>query len=164
VVLLGADAETRTPWLGQYDLDVPSSLAPYPHKTLVDVVHETAIERPGHIALIFNGAQVTYGDLDPRTDALARVLHERGVMPGDRVALLLPNSPQAVIAHFGAWKAGAIVAPLNPLYTEYEHGHSQSAPRTNFGGHGALVGALNDRVSSVSCVSSWYPVNAAETH
>jgi len=66
------------------------------------------------------GPQITYGDLDRRTDALARVLHERGVMPGDRVALLLPNSPQAVIAQFGAWKAGAIVAPLNPLYTEHE--------------------------------------------
>ena len=43
-----------------------------------------------------------------------------GVKKGDRVALLLPNSPQAVIAQVGAWKAGAIVSPLNALYTERE--------------------------------------------
>ena len=40
----------------------------------------------------------------------------RGITPGDRLALLLPNCPQFVIAELGAWKAGAIVVPLNPLY------------------------------------------------
>lgn len=108
------------PWLGQYDADVPRTLAPYPPGTLVDVVHRTAIDRPAHPALIFKGARVSYGDFDRWTDALGRALRARGVRSGDRVALLLPNSPQAVIAQFGAWKAGAIVVPLNPLYTEYE--------------------------------------------
>lgn len=108
------------PWLSQYDAGVPPSLAPYPPRTPVDVVHETANERTDHPALIFKGARVSYGDLDRDTDALARTLKSRGVQPGDRVALLMPNSPQAVIAQFGAWKAGAIVAPLNPLYTEHE--------------------------------------------
>jgi long-chain acyl-CoA synthetase len=108
------------PWLSQYDAGVPPSLAPYPARTLVDVVHETANERPDHPALIFKGACVSYGDLDRDTDALARTLNACGVQPGDRVALLMPNAPQAVIAQFGAWKAGAIVAPLNPLYTEPE--------------------------------------------
>jgi long-chain acyl-CoA synthetase len=108
------------PWLGQYDAGVPPTLAPYPGDTLVDVVHRTALQRPDHPALIFKGARISYGEFDRRTDALARALLARGVAPGDRTALLMPNSPQAVIAQFGAWKAGAIVAPINPLYTEFE--------------------------------------------
>ena len=43
-----------------------------------------------------------------------------GISRGDRVGLLLPNCPQFFIAQFGAWKIGAIVAPLNPIYTEHE--------------------------------------------
>src|SRR5262249_25265542 len=43
-----------------------------------------------------------------------------GVRQGDRVGLLLPNCPQFLIAQYGAWKIGAIVAPLNPIYTEQE--------------------------------------------
>ena len=108
------------PWLGQYDAGVPLTLAPYPAGTLVDVIQRTATDRPAHPALIFKGARVSYGDFDRSTDALARALRALGVRPGDRVAILMPNAPQAVIAQFGAWKAGAIVAPLNPLYTEYE--------------------------------------------
>jgi len=108
------------PWIAQYDPGVPPTLAPYPARTLVDVVHATAVERPGHTSLIFKGARVTYGDLDRWTDALARSLRAHGVEPGSRVALMMPNSPQTVIAQFGAWKAGAIAAPINPLYTEYE--------------------------------------------
>src|SRR5207247_1223225 len=53
-------------------------------------------------------------------DAFAAALVELGVKRGDRVALILPNCPQFMIAELGAWKAGAIVVPLNPIYTEHE--------------------------------------------
>ncbi len=118
-MLAAADVHADRPWLNEYG-DVPSTLAPYPDRTLVDVVHATAMERPEHPALLFRGARLSYAELDRATDALGRAIAERGISPGDRIALLLPNSPQAVIAQLGAWKAGAIVAPLNPLYTEYE--------------------------------------------
>ena len=108
------------PWLGQYDAGVPPTLAPYPANTLVDVVRGAAMQRPDHPALLFKGSRMSYGDFDRWTDALARALRARGVEQGDRVALLMPNAPQAIVAQFGAWKAGAIAAPLNPLYTEYE--------------------------------------------
>src|SRR6188472_4184643 len=108
------------PWIAQYDPGVPPTLAPYPDLTLADVVHETAKARPGHAAFIFKGSQISYGDFDRWTDALATGLRAHGVEAGDRVALMMPNSPQAVIAQFGAWKQGAIAAPINPLYTEYE--------------------------------------------
>jgi long-chain acyl-CoA synthetase len=111
--------ETK-PWLRSYDAGVPPTLAPYPAATLLDVIAATARQRPNHTALIFKGTRITYLELEQQSDALAAALAGLGVRKGDRVALLLPNSPQAVIAQVGAWKAGAIVAPLNPLYTEAE--------------------------------------------
>ena len=112
------------PWLEHYDPGVPHSLKPYPRKTLLDIVAETARERPEHPAFLFKGGQVSYARLQRESDAFAAALAEMGVQKGDRVALLIPNSPQFFIAEFGAWKAGAIVSPLNPLYTERELKHA----------------------------------------
>ena len=75
---------------------------------------------PGHPALLFKGATVTYSALEHSSDAFACALLSLGVAAGDRVALLLPNCPQFVIAELAAWKIGAIVAPLNPLHAEPE--------------------------------------------
>ncbi len=63
---------------------------------------------------------MTYATLDRLSDAFACALLEIGVTRGDRVALLLPNCPQFLIAEFAAWKIGAIVAPISPMYTEQE--------------------------------------------
>jgi long-chain acyl-CoA synthetase len=108
------------PWLANYDADVPQSLAPYPERTLVDYLVEHARKHGGDAALIFEGNRISYAELDRLSDAFAAALAELGVVPGDRVALILPNCPQFLIAEFGAWKAGAIIAPLNPVYTEQE--------------------------------------------
>jgi long-chain acyl-CoA synthetase len=107
-------------WIQHYDADVPASLEPYPARTLVDVVAEVARTHPNAPALLFKGATLTYADLDRLSDRFAAGLTRLGVAHGDRVALLLPNCPQFVIAEMAAWKIGAIVAPLNPLYTEHE--------------------------------------------
>jgi long-chain acyl-CoA synthetase len=108
------------PWLKHYDAGVPATLKPYPSKTLVDFVAETARQRPDHPFLWFKGASLSYAAVDRLSDAFAAALVAHGVAPGDRVALLLPNCPQAVICQLGAWKAGAVVLFLNPLYTEGE--------------------------------------------
>lgn len=108
------------PWLKHYDQGVPHSLQPYPQQTLLDVVDDTVRQRPDHPALIFKGARLSYRQLDRLTNAFASALVALGVQKGDRVALVLPNSPQAIIAQFGAWKAGAIAVPLNPIYTGCE--------------------------------------------
>jgi long-chain acyl-CoA synthetase len=111
---------SSVPWLAHYDAGVPATLAPYPAKTLVDYLADAARERPGDPALLFKGATISYGALDALSDACAAAFASLGVRRGDRVALLLPNCPQFFIAEFGAWKLGAIVAPLNPTYTERE--------------------------------------------
>ena len=107
-------------WLAHYDPGVPATLAPYPDRTLVDYVNDTARNRPDSPALLFKGARVTYGELDRLSTACAAAFAALGIERGDRVGLLLPNCPQFFIAQFGAWKLGAIVAPLNPLYTDHE--------------------------------------------
>jgi long-chain acyl-CoA synthetase len=108
------------PWLAHYDSGVPPTLAPYPDRTLVDYIADAARSGPARPALLFKGATVTYGELDRLSDACAAAFAALGITRGDRVALLLPNCPQFFIAQFGAWKLGAIVAPLNPIYTEHE--------------------------------------------
>ena len=110
---------TSAPWLAHYDEGVPATLAPYPNRTLVDYLADTARERPRQSALLFKGATLSYADLDRLSDAGAAAFCSLGLKRGDRIALLLPNCPQFFIAQFAAWKIGAIVAPLNPLYTEH---------------------------------------------
>ena len=110
----------QTPWLGHYDPGVAPTLSPYPGRTLLDYVSESAARDPNHPAILFKGSTITYGALERLSDACAAAFVELGITRGDRIALLLPNCPQFVIAELGAWKIGAILAPLSPLYTEAE--------------------------------------------
>ena len=108
------------PWLEHYDSDVKPSLEPYPNKTLLDYLAELAAQHGDKPALLFKGATVPYAQLEVESDAFGAALVAMGVRPGDRVALLLPNCPQFLIAEFGIWKAGGIVVALNPTYSERE--------------------------------------------
>jgi long-chain acyl-CoA synthetase len=108
------------PWLGHYDADVRPSIAPYPEKTLIDYLDQLAREHGHATALLFKGATVSYGQLDQESTAFAAALWSLGVRKGDRVALMLPNSPQFLVAEFGAWKIGAVVVGVNPTYSERE--------------------------------------------
>jgi long-chain acyl-CoA synthetase len=108
------------PWLAHYDQGVPETLGPYPERTLLDDLAEAVALRPGAPAALFKGRTISHGELDRRSDAFAAALAGLGVAKGDRVALLLPNCPQFLICELGAWKAGAVVHPLNPIYTEQE--------------------------------------------
>jgi long-chain acyl-CoA synthetase len=107
------------PWLATYDPGVPSALPPQPPETLLDVLERQARTYPA-AGIRFEGARTPYRVLLARARAFARALEERGVHPGDRVALVLPNCPQFMIAELGAWMTGAIVAPMNPTYTHEE--------------------------------------------
>lgn len=115
------DVETRRKvWLKSYEPGTPHSLAPYPQSTLLDIFHEAVSQRPESPALLFKGAKMSNAELERLSTAFAQVLLEFGVKPGDRVALVMPNSPQEVLCLLGTWKVGAIAVPLNPLYTEHE--------------------------------------------
>lgn len=107
-------------WLAHYDPGVPATLVPYSAKTLIDCLADLAANRPHDTALLFKGARVDFATLAAESDAFAAALASLGVRRGDRIALLLPNCPQFFVAQFAAWKLGAIIAPLNPIYTEHE--------------------------------------------
>ena len=108
------------PWLQHYDPNVPRRIGTYPDKTLVDFVRERAKEKPEATALVFKGKKISFGEIERASDAFARGLREIGVKEGERVALLLPNAPQFIIAELAVWKLGALIAPQNPIYTERE--------------------------------------------
>jgi len=107
------------PWLAHYDGDVPSTLE-YDDRTLVDYLRRHAVERPDQTAIIFKDRRLTWKELDESSDACAAGLAALNVRRGDRVALILPSCPQWMIAQFALWKLGAVVAALNPIYTERE--------------------------------------------
>jgi long-chain acyl-CoA synthetase len=111
------------PWFKNYEPNIRHTLEPYPQTTLADIVHQTATETPERPALWFKGKTISYGELDALSDAFAAALVAMGVKKGDRVALLMPNTPQYVISELGIWKAGGIASSINPLYTgdELEH-------------------------------------------
>jgi len=108
------------PWLAHYDADVAQSVAPYPDKTLLDYLSDLARTHGDKPALLFKGASLSYAALESQSDAFSAALASLGIRPGDRVAVVLPNCPQFLIAQFGIWKAGGIVVPLNPIYSDRE--------------------------------------------
>lgn len=112
------------PWLKNYEKGVPATLQPYLQQTIIDVMRETVAARPNQTALYFKGSKISYAQLDQLSDQFANALVAMGVKKGDRVALVMPNIPQFVVAEFGVWKAGAVAACVNPLYTEYEMEHA----------------------------------------
>jgi long-chain acyl-CoA synthetase len=85
------------------------------HFNLAVILCETAAASPDKPVVLYDGGQLTYGELDGLSDRLAGRLEAGGITPGDAVALQLPNIPQFLIAYFGILKAGAVVVPLNPL-------------------------------------------------
>ena len=107
-------------WIKNYDNGVPDTLQPFPERTLVDFVSDAARQRPGHPALFFKGACLRYGQMERLSNAFAAGLQALGVKRGDRVAFMMPNCPQWVISLLGAWKAGAVVVPVCPLFAEPE--------------------------------------------
>lgn len=106
-------------WISRYDAGVPLTSA-YPEWAVPDLLRRSASRVPESTALFFYGARISFRELNDLTTRFARGVLRLGVKPGDRVTLMLPNIPQAVIAYYGVLKAGAIVAPMNPLYVERE--------------------------------------------
>ena len=107
------------PWLQYYDREVPESL-PLPKQLLHDLLSNAAREFPDRPALIFFGQKIGYHELDRLSNRFAHALRRLGVKKGDRVAIVLPNIPQFVIAFYGTLKAGAVVVLGSPLSNEAE--------------------------------------------
>jgi long-chain acyl-CoA synthetase len=91
--------------------------------TIGEMLQQTAIQHPAQEAMVYKTDRVTYHSAYQRACQVAWLLVQRGICPGDRVALLLKNSPTYLAAYFGALGTGAIVVPLNPETTMNEVQH-----------------------------------------
>ena len=110
------------PWLKFYPAGVPQTIE-IPDKSLPQVFDEIAAKYSSKDAIIFYGNKISYGKLKEEVDRFASALHELGIRKGDKIAIYLLNSPQYIIAYFGALKAGATLTPISPVYTSIEVRH-----------------------------------------
>ncbi|MFJ9375512.1 class I adenylate-forming enzyme family protein [Streptomyces sp. NPDC101455] len=94
-----------------------------PDDSLVHALRRVVGETPDRTFLTYFDGRLSYREVDALSDSVAGYLAARGLEQGDRVAVLLQNSPHFVIALLGAWKAGAIVVPVNPMYKSGEVTH-----------------------------------------
>lgn len=107
------------PWLVHYADNVPADIEAPTH-SVVALLDDAARQYPDRVALDFFGATTTYAQLRDEVLRAASALRDLGVGHGDRVAIILPNAPQHVVAFYAALRLGAIVVEHNPLYTQSE--------------------------------------------
>jgi long-chain acyl-CoA synthetase len=106
-------------WIKNYDYFVPESIR-YPRIPLFMNLELTCIKYEDNVATIFFDQKLTYRQLREHVRRLATALRDMGVCKGDRVALMLPNCPQMVIAYYAVLEAGGVVANISPLHVERE--------------------------------------------
>ncbi|MFE5560719.1 class I adenylate-forming enzyme family protein [Streptomyces sp. NPDC056544] len=109
------------PWLGLLAAVQRAPVAPPP--TVLHAFREAVARAPERTALAYFDGRIGYAEADELSDSVAGHLATRGIRRGDRVAVMLQNTPHFVLAVLAAWKAGAVVVPLNPMYKSGEVGH-----------------------------------------
>ncbi|MEL6390995.1 MAG: AMP-binding protein [Bacteroidota bacterium] len=111
------------PWLKHYPSGVPANIDETCYPSVVEFFKDRCQEFSKQKAFACMGVSLTYKELDKLSDAFGAYLHSRGLFPGDRVALMMPNILQYPVALFGCLKAGITVVNTNPLYTPREMQH-----------------------------------------
>lgn len=113
---------TEKPWLLHYPEQIPQDLQ-FEDQTLHSILQQSARQFSEKTAIHFLGKKRTYQQVYEEALKMADYLLMLGMKKGDRVSIMLPNCPQAVIAYYGVLFSGGIVVQTNPLYTERELEH-----------------------------------------
>ena len=116
-------AMLERPWLKSYPPGVPTDIDPSQYTSLVALMEESFKKNSSLVAYSFMGKDVTFGETDSLSIALAAYLQSLGLAKGDRVAIMMPNVPQYPIAVAAILRAGFVVVNVNPLYTPRELEH-----------------------------------------
>jgi len=127
------------PWLAHYAPRVVSEI-PAVTESLPLLIDRTVADFPNAVALDFLGAETRYRELGDQIARAAEGLRKLGVKRGDRVALVLPNCPQHIVAFYAVQRLGGVVVEHNPLYTDRELRHQ-------FEDHGARVAIVWQKVA-----------------
>lgn len=117
--LTSGSAPSPTPWLHHYDEGVPALVDVF-EQPLYHLLDEAATHYPHRKALIFQNTSLTYQQLQHKAETFAAALRRHGIEHGDRVAIMLANVPQTIVAFWGIMKVGAVAVMTNPLYMETE--------------------------------------------
>jgi long-chain acyl-CoA synthetase len=112
----------KKPWLSSYPEKVPREVE-VPLKSVNDAFDEATTRWEKKAAVIFYGRKVTYGELRENVDRFSAALRSLGIRKGDRVAVLMLNSLEFLIAFFGILKAGAVISAISPSYVSPEIKH-----------------------------------------
>ena len=107
------------PWLSLYDPSIPAVME-REYENALDMFRASLHRSPAAPIIRYFDATLTLTELDELSDALAVALSADGFSKGDRLALVLQNIPQFIVATVAAWKLGVIVVPINPMYRERE--------------------------------------------
>ena len=111
-------------WVKSYAPGVPAEVSEPPFRSLRDLMENAFREYPDQPSFTCMGTTLTYRDLDQQSAKFAAYLqHTLGLVRGERVAIMLPNTLQYPIAMCGAFRAGLVVVNVNPLYTARELRH-----------------------------------------
>jgi len=111
---------TPRPWLTQYPAGVPGTVPVDSYASLVPLLEESWTQHAKRDAAACMGVRFSYGDIDERSKALGAWLQSKGVQRGDRVAIMMPNVPQYLVALGAILRVGGVVVNVNPLYTARE--------------------------------------------
>ena len=111
------------PWLESYPAGVPAEIDISVYSSINDVFSDSCKRFSDRTAFINMGTRISYGEMDLAATHFASWLQHRGLKPGDRIALMLPNILQYPVVLFGALRAGLIVVNTNPMYTARELKH-----------------------------------------
>ncbi len=106
-------------WHKSYPSHVPMNFQ-IENVTLGKLLSRTVKKFPDKVALTFLGSEISYSLLEDHINRFANALKKLGMVPGDKLAILLPNSPQQIIGFHSAWRAKGVAIPCNPLYTDSE--------------------------------------------
>ena len=111
------------PWLKNYPTGVPANINPDEYPNLLSFIESTIEKYRKNVAFVSMDKQLTYDELDKYSRKLSGYFQSRGLEPGDRIALMMPNLLQYPVALVAALKAGLVVVNTNPLYTPHEMKH-----------------------------------------
>jgi long-chain acyl-CoA synthetase len=114
---------TDRPWLKNYPAGMPANIDAAQYPNLLAILDETFNKYRNKSAFACFGKELSFDDVDKMSRNFAAYLHSRGLEPGDKIALMMPNILQYPIALFGAMRAGLIIVNTNPLYTTREMKH-----------------------------------------
>ena len=103
-------------WLKNYPAGVPANIDSSQYESLIELIDESLKKYGSKPAFTCMGKSLSYSQLDQDSSNFAAYLQSRGLEPGDKIAIMMPNLLQYPIALFGALRAGLTVVNTNPLY------------------------------------------------